>query len=100
MGQGWDMGRTEHDPEPTISYRVRNLRQLSRGFEADVTLGTDGPPGASVQMKVCLSVMDPAWKALRSDIEALFAQRAEESLRSTLGYADSHKPKKTKTRSA
>lgn len=86
------MGRTEHDPDVSIDYRVRNLRQLSRGFEADVTLGTQGPPGASVQMKVCLSFQDPKWKALRTDIEALFAERAEESLRSTLEYHQQHVP--------
>lgn len=74
-----------------LSYRVRNLRQLSRGFEADVTLGTQGPPGASVTLKVVLDTQDPEWKKLRGQIEALFARRGEETLRATLAYAEAHR---------
>ena len=59
---------------------VKDMRMLQRGFEGTVRLGVEGPPGASVQMVVVLSSIDPEWVALRKQVEDLFRRRAESAL--------------------
>jgi hypothetical protein len=73
-----------------MDYRVRNLRQMQRGFEADVTLGTEGPPGASVTMKVLITHADPDFKKIRGQLERLLSARAQAVLVSTVEYAQQH----------
>lgn len=53
---------------------------LSRGFEGEVVLGVEGPPGASVRLTIVLSPIDPEWQELRTQVEALFRRRAETAL--------------------
>lgn len=62
-----------------MHYAVRGVRQLTRGFEAEVTVGDPGP-NAAVTMKVTIGHIDEEWRVLRAKIDDLFARKAIEQI--------------------
>lgn len=71
----------------TMDSVVRNIRQLKRGVEADVTLGIGSVPSASITMKVVLGPTDPEWRAIQALLDQLFARRATEHVQGVVQYA-------------